>query len=90
MILILSGKFSLYMTGPRTFKILKGPNLAKFSLLLGLVIWINIIFVFSVLYRRYTLFLFLRVGSRTLFLLVNSFIFLLKKIKSRRSLSYNI
>ena len=62
MIFMLSGRFSLYITGFRTFKILKDPNLAKFNLLLGRVVWINIIFVLGVLYRRYTLIFFLRVG----------------------------
>ena len=37
-IFMLSGRFSLYMTGPRTFKILKGPNLAKSNLLLSFVV----------------------------------------------------
>ena len=37
-ILMLSGKSNLYMTGPRTLIILKGSSLAKFNLLLGLVI----------------------------------------------------
>ena len=37
-IFILSEKSSLYITSPRTFKILKGPNLAKFNLLLNRVI----------------------------------------------------
>ena len=37
-IFMLSGRFSLYVTNPRTFKILKDSNLAKFSLLLGRVI----------------------------------------------------
>ena len=59
---MLSGRFSLYMTDPRTLITLKGPSLVKFNLLLGLVVWINIIFVFSILYKRYTLSLFLRVS----------------------------
>ena len=37
-IFMLSRRFSLYVTGPRTFKILKGPNLAKSNLLLGCVV----------------------------------------------------
>ena len=53
MIFMLSGRSSLYMTGSRTLKILKSPNLAKSNLLLGCVIWINIIFVLGVYYRRY-------------------------------------
>ena len=81
MIFILSGKFSLYMTGSKTFIILKGSNLAKSNLLLGRVVRINIIFVLGVLCRRYTLSFFLRVGSLTFFLLANFFIFLLRKIK---------
>ena len=80
-IFMLSERSSLYMTGSRTFKILKGPNLAKSNLLLGCVVWMNVIFMLGVYYRRYTLFLFLRVGPRTFFLLVNFFIFLLKKVK---------
>ena len=63
MILILSGKFSLYIIGLKTFKILKGFSLIKSNLLLGLIVLINITFVFSVLYRKYTLFSSLRVGS---------------------------
>ena len=38
MIFMLFGRFSLYITGPRIFKILKGFNLAKFNLSLGRVI----------------------------------------------------
>ena len=87
-IFMLSGRSSLYVTNPKTFKILKGSNLAKSNLLLGHVIEINIIFVFGVLCRIYTLFFFLRVGPRTLFLSANSFIFLLKKVKSCRSSFY--
>ena len=37
-IFILSGKSSLYVTGPRTLKILKGFNLAKSNLLLSYII----------------------------------------------------
>ena len=37
-IFMLSGRFNLYVTGSRTFKILKDPNLAKFNLSLSLVI----------------------------------------------------
>ena len=88
-IFMLSGRSSLYITSFRTFKILKDSSLAKSNLLLSRVIWINIIFMFGVLYKRYTLFFFLRVNSLTLFLLVNSFIFLLKKIKFCQSSSYN-
>ena len=50
------------MTGPKTLNILKDPNLAKFNLLLNRVVQINIIFVLSVLYKRYTLSPSLRVG----------------------------
>ena len=63
MIFMLFGRFSLYVTGPRTLKILKGFNLAKSNLLLSYIVWINIIFVFGVLHKRYTLFFFLRVSS---------------------------
>ena len=87
---MLSRRSSLYVTNPRTFIILNSSSLAKFNLLLGLVIWINIIFMFSILYRKYILFLSLRVSSLTLFLSANSFIFLLKKIKFYRSSSYNL
>ena len=62
-IFMLSERFSLYVTNPRTFKILKNLSFIKFNLLLGLMAWINIISVFGVLCRRYTLFLFLRVSS---------------------------
>ena len=86
---MLSGRSSLYVTNFRTFIILKDPNLAKFNLLLSLVIYINIIFILGILYKKYTLFFFLRVGPQTLFLLANFFIFLLKKIKFCRSLFYN-
>ena len=89
MIFMLSGRFSLYVTGSRTFKILKGPNLKKSNLLLGRVVWINIIFVLGILYRRYTLFFFLRVSPQTFLLLVNFFIILLKNTKFYRSLFYN-
>ena len=53
-IFMLSGRSSLYITGPRTLYILKNSNLVKFNLLLGFVVWINVIFVFSILCRRYT------------------------------------
>ena len=59
---MLFGRFSLYITNSRTFKILKGSNLVKSNLLLDRVVWINIIFVLSILYRRYILFFFLKVG----------------------------
>ena len=65
---MLSGRFSLYVTGPKTFEILKNPSLAKSNLSLSRVIWINIIFVLGVLYRRYTLSFFLKVSPLTLFL----------------------
>ena len=80
-IFMLSERSSLYVTSFRTFKILKDFNLAKSNLLLGRVVYINIIFVLGIFCRRYTLFFFLRVSPRTLFLLANFFIFLLKKIK---------
>ena len=73
-ILILFRRSNLYVTNPRTFAILKSSSFVKFSLLLSLVVWINIIFVFGVLCRRYTLFLFLRVGPWTFFLVANFFI----------------
>ena len=60
---MLSGRSSLYMTGPKTLKILKGSSLAKFNLLFSYVVLMNIIFILGVLYRRYTLFFFLKVGS---------------------------
>ena len=69
------------MTNPKTFKTLKNPNFAKSNLLLGLIIYINIIFMFSVFYKRYALSLFLKVSPQTLLLLVNFFITLLKIIK---------
>ena len=90
MILILSRKFSLYITSPRTLTILKDPSFAKFNLSLSLMVWINIILIFNILYRRYTLFLSLRVSLQTFFLLANSFIFLLKKVKFCQSLFYNL
>ena len=80
-IFMLSGKFSLYITDPRTFIILKGSNLAKFNLSLSYMVQINIVFILGILRRRYTLFFFLRVSPLTLFLLANFFIFLLKKVK---------
>ena len=80
-IFMLSGRSSLYIISSRTFIILKGFSLTKSNLLLGRVVWINIIFVLSILYKRYTLFFFLKIGSLTLFLLANFFIFLLKKVK---------
>ena len=86
---MLSEKSNLYVTSPKTFIILKGFSLAKFNLLLSYVIQINIVFVLSVYYKRYTLSPFLRVGPLTLFLSANFFILLLKKIKFYRSLSYN-
>ena len=89
-IFILSGRFSLYVTGSRTFKILKNSNLAKFSLLLDFVVWINVVFMFGVFYRRYILSLFLRVSSLTLLLLVNFLIILLKNTKFCLSSSYNL
>ena len=45
--------------------------------------------MFSVLYKRYTLFFFLKVSFLTLFLSANFFIILLKKTKLWRSSSYN-
>ena len=62
-ILILSEKSSLYIISSKTFIILKGFSLAKSNLLLNLVIRINIIFVFSIFYKKYILFPFLRVSS---------------------------
>ena len=76
-----SERSSLYMTGSRTLKILKDPSLVKSDLLLGLVIRINIIFILGILCRRYTLFLFLRVGPQTLFIFMNFFITLLTNTK---------
>ena len=35
---MLSGRFNLYVTGPKIFTILKGSNFAKFDLLLNLII----------------------------------------------------
>ena len=61
-IFILSGKFSLYITALRAFKTLKNFNLVISNLSLSLVIQINIIFVLGILYKRYTLFLFLKVS----------------------------
>ena len=90
MILILSRRFSLYITDPRTLKILKDFNLIKFNLSLGLVVQINVIFIFSVFCRRYTLFFFLRVGPQTLFLSVKFFIVLLKNTKFCYSFFYNL
>ena len=87
---MLFGKFSLYIIGPRIFAILKNFNLVKFYLLLGLVVQINIIFVFSIFYKRYTLFFFLKVGPQTLFLLANFFIVLLKNTKFYCSSFYNL
>ena len=80
-IFMLSGKSSLYITGPRAFKTLKGPYLAKSNLLLGRVVQINIIFVLGIFYKRYPLFFSLSVGPLAFFLLASSFIFLLKKIR---------
>ena len=62
MIFMLSKRFSLYVTGSRILKILKNSSLVKFNLLLSYIVLINIIFILSVFYRRYTLFLSLRVS----------------------------
>ena len=35
---MLSGKSTLYVTGPRTFEILKDPSLVKSNLLLSLIV----------------------------------------------------
>ena len=51
-IFILSKRSNLYVTSPRTFKILKGFNLVKSNLLLGLVVQINIIFVLGVFCKK--------------------------------------
>ena len=59
---MLSGRSSLYVTSPRTFKTLKDFNLVKSNLLLGFVVQINIIFVLNILYKRYTLSFSLKVG----------------------------
>ena len=88
-IVMLSGRSNLYVINPRIFEILKGSNLVKFNLLLSCVVRINIIFVLSICYRRYTLFFFLRVGPLTFFLSANFFIFLFKKIRFCRSSSCN-
>ena len=61
-IFMLSGRFSLYIISPKTLKILKGPNLVKFNLLLSYIVWMNIILIFDIFCRRYTLFPSLRVG----------------------------
>ena len=88
-ILILSGRSSLYVISPKTFKILKSFSLVKSNLLLSLVVLINIIFVFSIFYKKYALFSSLRVSPQIFFLLVNFFIILLKNIKSYCSSVYN-
>ena len=62
-IFMLSGRSSSYVTSSKTFKTLNSFSLAKFNLLLGYVILINIIFVLGVLRRRYILSFFLRVSS---------------------------
>ena len=54
-IFMLSKRFSLYVTDPRTLIILKGSSLAKSNLLLSRVVLINVIFILDILYRRYTL-----------------------------------
>ena len=90
MIFMLSKKFSLYMTGSKTLKILKDFSLVKSNLLLSHVILINIIFILGVFYKRYTLFFFLKVSPWTLFLLANFFIFLLKKVKFCQSSFCNL
>ena len=87
---MLSERFSLYIINPRNFTILKNSSLAKSNLSLNLIIWINIIFIFSVFFQKVYLSLFLRVSSRTLFLLANFFITLLKNNKLCRSSSYNL
>ena len=61
-IFMLFGRSSLYITGSRTLKILKDPNLAKSNLSLSYMILINIIFVLGILYKRYILFFSLRVS----------------------------
>ena len=61
-IFMLFKKSSLYMTGSRTLKILKGSNLAKSNLLLDRVVQINIIFMLGICCRKYTLSLSLRVS----------------------------
>ena len=83
---MLLGRSSLYVTNSRTFKILKGSNLAKSNLLLSRVIQINIIFVLNIFYRRYTLFLSLRVNSLTFLLSINFLIILLKNTKFQQNL----
>ena len=88
-IFILSRRSSLYITNPRTFIILKDFNLVKSSLSLSLIILINIIFILGILYRKYTLFFFLRVSPQTLFLLVNFLITLLKNTRFYHSFFYN-
>ena len=55
---MLSGRSSSYVTNSKIFIILKDSNLAKSNLLLGLVVWINVVFVFGILYKRYTFFFF--------------------------------
>ena len=89
-IFMLSRRSSSYITDFKTFKILKGPSLTKSNSLLSFMIWINIIFILGVLRRKYTLSFFLKVSPQTLLLSANFFIFLLKKIKSCRSLFYNL
>ena len=59
---MLSGKSNLYVTNPRILKILKGSNLAKSNLSLNYVIQINVIFIFSVYFKKYTLSFFLKVS----------------------------
>ena len=60
---MLSKKFNLYIINSRTLTILKNFSLAKFDLSLSLVVQINIIFVFNILYKRYTLFFFFKSWS---------------------------
>ena len=85
---MLSRKSSLYMTGSRTFVILKGFSLIKFNLLLSNNLDKYYFCVWCFLQKIHFIF-FLRVSSQTLFLLINFFIFLLKNIKFYQSFLCN-
>ena len=87
---MLSGRSRLYMTGPKTFIVLKNLSFAKSNLLLSFIIQINVIFMFDIFYKKCTLFFFLKVSPRTLLLPVNFFINLLKNIKLSYNLFYKI
>ena len=89
-ILIYSESFNLYISGPNTFAIQNSSNFIKSNLSLGLVIWIKVILILDIYYKRYNLSLFFRISILILKVFIYFFILLLKNSMSFLKLFYNL